>query len=173
VTKNPFVNRRVISGASRRVRANALARGSSRGIVDDLRYQTDSMGLGHIDPATGEAELAGPSLADDPAKRRVQRGSTELDLGVAEGAVLRTDTDIAERDEVEASAQGRTVHGGDERLGKAPDVAVVPRRGIEQRIEQLGVLKFFEIEPGTEDAAAAGQDDRADGIITGPAGETR
>src|SRR6266581_6227900 len=107
--------------------------------------KTDAVRLPGIDPPSGQAEVLGQSVANDPTERREKRRCAELDLGVAEKGGVRTDTDVAEGCQVEPATCGSSVNGGDDRFGKAPEVVVVVARRFQNLVKKLLLPEFFDV----------------------------
>jgi len=122
-------------------------------VFHDLAHEADPVGLPGVDSPPRQAKIPRQAVPDQPAQRREERRDAELDLGVPEGGRGRADSQIADRRKVESTRHGGTVHGGDHRLGKVPDVPVIPRGGEIKGVELIGLAELLQIETGAEGGA--------------------
>lgn len=113
-----------------------------------------------VDAPTGETQLSGNRAADEIVQRAVHHVA-ERDLGMCERGLLCRDADVAHHRKVEASGEGGTVHGRDQRQRKVETRAVVAIARWPQPFADLGLvhaLELSEVEPGTEHSTCTRDD---------------
>src|SRR5712691_12365937 len=94
------------------------------GLGHDLVDQPDPMGLLGVDRLAGENELKRPALPDQPGQAlgaSIARHDSNLHFRLRELRGLGGQPDRARHRQLAAGAEGKAVHGGDDRLAKVLD----------------------------------------------------
>ena len=137
--RHSLVSRRP-SGELRSMSAGQRARrGLELGVGHDARHEARALGARRVDEVAGEQQLGGDRGADDArqevAHADVARREAEADEGRVHARRLPRDAHVGGERQREAAAAGRAVHGGDDRLRRAPheqhelaDRRAAPRR---------------------------------------------
>ena len=165
-----FVDRHELDAVERflaHAQAERRLVGDHAGKLVDLRHQpveryhpideADAMGLLRADRHASEEHPPQQALRDVTRHMRGAAAAADIDLGQAEGGVLRRDADVADRGEHAAGAERRAVHRRDHRnRAVAHRMEHAPHDHRARRIVlDLGGEKLAQIEAGAECLRAA------------------
>ncbi len=132
---------------------------------DDAADQPRTLGLLGVHAPAGEAEFHGLGLADgarQPLRAAGARHDAEIDLGLAEGGIVRGEDDVAGHGKLAAAAKRIAGNRGDDRLAAMADA--VERR---DEIAAIGLdegllVHLLDVDAGGKGLLITGDDDAAD-----------
>ena len=134
---------------------------------NDLVDQPDAIGLLRADHLSGQNELQGAALADQPRqslRSAAARNESERDFGLAELRGLHRDPDGAGHRRLAAAAERKAIDGRDHRLAEILDEIehLLPEAAGLLCLERRDMRELADVGAGDERlVAGAGQDDAA------------
>ncbi len=154
------------SAASSSARATATSSASPgwRDAVD----QADALGLDAVDAPSGEDQVDGPAVPDEPGqahRAEVDERHAEAPAVDAERGVGGGDAQVAPHGQLEPAGDGGTLDGGDDRLAEAQPCRPHRARPVIADRAPVTVGERLEVGAGAEVPAGAGEHGHGQGVV--------